>query len=84
MDDLIQRRREQRRRFMRELYARTDADVGAFVSGGDIGEELGLDESETRRFLEYFHEKGWVWVDDFKAGMLRITAAGIDHVEDSA
>lgn len=66
---------------MRELYARTEADVGAFVSGGDIGVELRLDPAETRRFLEYFHEKGWVWVDDFKEGTLRITAAGIDQVE---
>ena len=81
MDELIQRRRELRRRFMAELYRRTDAGVAEFVSAAEVAGELGLDAAEQRRFLEYFHEKGWVWVDDFREGVVRITAAGIDAVE---
>lgn len=81
MDDQIQRRRDLRRRFMLELYQRTEAGVAEFVSGQDVGHALELDPAELRRFLEYFHEKGWVWVDDFREGVVRITAAGIDAVE---
>lgn len=66
---------------MAELYRRTDAGVAEFVSAGELADELELDSAELRRFLEYFHEKGWIWVDDFREGVVRITVSGIDAVE---
>jgi predicted transcriptional regulator len=36
---------------------------------------------ETRKILAYLEEKGYVLVDDHRAGVVRITAEGIDAVE---
>jgi predicted transcriptional regulator len=84
MSDAMRRRREQRREFLRRLYARVDGSVSTFVDARDIAAELELSEGEARIIFEYLEEKGLVFVDDHRAGTLRITAAGVDEVEGEA
>ena len=81
MTDSIQIRREQRREFLKQLYLRVDGSVSEFVAAYDLAAGLGIDEAEARKILEYFEEKAFVMVDDYRAGIVRITAAGVDAVE---
>jgi DNA-binding MarR family transcriptional regulator len=60
-----------------------DASVSEFVNGYDLAEHLGIDRAETAKLFSYFEEKGFIKVDDHREGTLRITAAGIDHVEEN-
>ncbi len=78
----IEARRRQRAAFLSRLYDTVDGDVSAFVSAWDIADEIGMDRAEARRVVEYFAEKGLVHVDDHRSGTVRLTAAGVDHVED--
>lgn len=84
MSEDMRRRREQRREFLRRLYAQVDGSVSTFVDAHAIGAEIGLDEAGTRNVFEYLEEKGLVFVDDHRAGTLRITADGVDAVESEA
>jgi hypothetical protein len=84
MSESIQRRREHRRAFLRLLYEEADGSVSEFVSAFDIGATLGIDDTESRKIFEYLEEKGYVMVDDHRAGIVRITAAGVDEVESDA
>lgn len=84
MTNPIQRRREHRRQLLRRLYAAVDGSVSDFVDAYELGASLGLDDAETRRIFEYLEEKGWIMVDDHRAGVVRITAIGIDEVESEA
>jgi predicted ArsR family transcriptional regulator len=83
MSESIRRRREHRALFLRRLYDAVDGSVSEFVSASAIGDTLGIDATETRRIFEYLEEKGYVMVDDHRNGIIRITAAGIDQVEES-
>jgi hypothetical protein len=74
-------RQTNRRALLEALYASTEADVRMFVAAFELGSELRMDPVETGRALAYLEEKGLVLVDDYKSGMTRITAAGIDAVE---
>jgi predicted transcriptional regulator len=80
-DGRIQQRRQSRADFMTRLYETVDASVSTFVNAFEIAEQLGLDAAEGRRIIEYLKEKGYIHIDDHKLGVVRITAAGIDHVE---
>jgi hypothetical protein len=84
MSDEMRRRREQRREFLRRLYAHVDGSVSEFVDANAIGAGIGLDATATRNIFEYLEEKGFVFVDDHRAGTLRLTAAGVDEVEAEA
>jgi predicted ArsR family transcriptional regulator len=84
MTNPMQRRREQRREFLKRLYARVDGSISEFVSAHELGAELGIDQDESRRIFEYLEEKGFVKVDDHRAGIVRMTAAGVDEVESRA
>lgn len=84
MSESIHKRREARREFLRRLYLRVDGSVTEFVPGFDVGAELELEDSETRRIFEYLEEKGFVKVDDHRAGIVRLTADGVDEVEAQA
>jgi predicted ArsR family transcriptional regulator len=84
MSDSIQRRRERRREFLRQLYLRVDGSISEFVNAYELGTELGIDEVEVRKIFEYLEEKQLVMVDDHRAGIVRITAAGVDEVESRA
>jgi hypothetical protein len=76
-----QNRQRNRHALLDSLYESAEADVRAFVPAFDIGSELGMDAAETGRALAYLEEKGLVMVDDFKTGIVRVTATGIDVVE---
>lgn len=68
---------------MEAIYARTDGSVSDFVPAFELAEELGIDGAEAARAIAYLEEKGWVSIDDHRAGILRITADGVDWVETS-
>jgi len=80
----MQQRRDRRRDLLARLYLRVDGSVTEFVSAWDLGAELGMDEAESRKIIEYLEEKGFVMVDDHRAGIVRMTAAGVDEVESRA
>lgn len=84
MSDAMQQRRQRRSAFLERLYDRVDGSVSEFVSAHEIGAGLGIDEAESRRIFEYYEEKGFVMVDDHRAGIIRLTAAGVDEVEAGA
>jgi hypothetical protein len=81
MSDAMKQRREQRRTFLIGLYEQTGGSVSAFVNAYELGVAIGLHEAETRKIFEYLEEKGWVMVDDHRAGTIRLTANGVDEVE---
>jgi DNA-binding MarR family transcriptional regulator len=81
MNERIAERRRQREEFLARLYHEVDASVTLFVSAFDLADELGLDREEAARVVAYFEEKGLLKVDDHRAGVLRLTAAGVDEVE---
>lgn len=81
MTSEMEERREARRRFLRRLYERADADVNAYEDGHEIAAELGIPEREAERFTRYFEEHGYVQNVSSAGLTLRITAAGIDSVE---
>lgn len=84
MTDSMQQRRERRRELLKRLYLRVDGSVTDFVSAWELGAELGMEETESRKVIEYLEEKGYVMVDDHRAGIVRMTAAGVDEVETRA
>lgn len=84
MNDAMRQRRRLRRAFLQQLYDRVDGSVSEFVTAQDIGAALDVDEAESRRIFEYLEEKGFVMVDDHRAGIIRLTAAGVDEVEAEA
>jgi CTP-dependent riboflavin kinase len=77
----IQKRIQSRAEFMARLYESVDASVSTFVSAFEIADALGVSADEGKRIMEYLKEKGYIHIDDHKLGIIRITAAGIDHVE---
>ncbi len=74
-------RRRRRHVFLAALYARTDGHVAEFVSAPEVAVELGLEAPELERIIAYLEERQWIAVDDHRAGIVRITAAGVDRVE---
>jgi hypothetical protein len=77
----IKERRERRQQFLRTLYEEVDGSVNEFVDGLELAGGLGADVAEGRRIIAYLEEKGLLKVDDHKAGIVRITADGVDAVE---
>jgi hypothetical protein len=82
-DALLRQRRLDRHRFLAALYARSDADVGAYEDGRDLADGLGIPLPEAERIVRYLEERGFVQHLGGGGLTLRITAAGIDHVESS-
>lgn len=83
MQDEMARRRRWRADFMLRLYELAGGGVSEYLPAYDITDPMGIDRNEARKILEYLEEKGWVRVDDYRAGTLRLTADGIDRVETS-
>jgi Mn-dependent DtxR family transcriptional regulator len=79
-EDFAERRRR-RSELLEALYRATDGDVAEFVAVGDLAEPLGIEPGELRRIVGYLEERHWIVVDDHKAGIVRITADGVDRVE---
>ncbi len=74
-------RRRRRHVFLEALYARTDGHVAEFASAPDVAAELGIEAAELERIVAYLEERQWIAVDDHRAGIVRITAEGVDRVE---
>ena len=81
MREDIKQRRQKRADFLARLYEMVDGSVSTFVSAFEIADAVGVDAAEAVRIIEYLKEKQWLHIDDHKLGIVRITAAGIDHVE---
>jgi Mn-dependent DtxR family transcriptional regulator len=83
-ETLLRARRQWRRQLLRALYDRAAGSVSEFVPAFDLAADLGIEASEAARIVAYLAEKGWVFVDSHRDGIVRITAAGVDEVESSA
>ena len=84
MSDEIRRRRELRRRFLERLYEASEEGASEYLDGYELAEELSLSRQEAERVVRYLEDHGWVRKAGSHGMTLRITAAGIDHVETSA
>ncbi|HEX9109233.1 MAG TPA: hypothetical protein VF832_18430 [Longimicrobiales bacterium] len=74
-------RRGRRQAFLAALYRQTDGHGAEFVSAHDLAGELGIAEAELARIVAYLEERQWIAVDDHRAGIVRLTADGVDQVE---
>ncbi len=74
-------RRRRRQAFLEALYHQTDGHVAEFVSARDIAAALAIPEEELARIMAYLEERHWIAVDDHRAGIVRLTALGLDQVE---
>lgn len=81
--DRIAARRAMRAEFLRRLYERVDGSVSEFVNGYELTDAIGIDRTEAGRLFAYFEEKGLIRVDDHREGTLRLTADGVDRVEEA-
>ena len=76
-------RRRRRQAFLEALYRQTDGHVAEFVQAREPAAQLGIGEEELARILAYLEERQWIAVDDHRAGIVRLTADGVDQVEGS-
>ena len=74
-------RRRRRQVFLQALYRQTDGHVAEFVAAQELAAELRIGEAELARILAYLEERQWIAVDDHRAGIVRLTADGVDQVE---
>jgi hypothetical protein len=81
MNDDMRLRRERRSVLLRSIYDTADASVTEFVSAYDLSAAQEVPPEEARKAIAYLEEKGYLLVDDHRAGIVRITAEGIDAVE---
>ncbi len=81
MNDEMRTRRDRRGALLKSIYDAADASVTEFVSAYDLAAAQGVEQEEARKAIAYLEEKGFLMVDDHRAGVVRITAGGIDAVE---
>jgi CTP-dependent riboflavin kinase len=84
MSDEIRRRRENRRRFLEHLYRSSEEESTEYQDGYDVAEALGIGRQDAERIVRYLEDHGFVTKTGRTGLVLRITAQGIDHVEDAA
>ena len=84
MDDAVRERRENRRRFLEQLYRSSEEEGSVYEDGYAVAEELGLSRQDAERIVRYLEDHGWVKGMSGPGLMLRITARGIDHLETGA
>ena len=41
----------------------------------------GIEPGELERIVAYLEDRQWIAVDDYRAGIVRLTADGVDRVE---
>ena len=80
MED-FRKRREARSILLRSIYDTAEGSVTEFVSAWDLAAAQGVEPAEASRIVAYLEEKGYLLVDDHRAGVVRITANGVDAVE---
>ncbi|MEO5510187.1 MAG: hypothetical protein ABIV28_05130 [Longimicrobiales bacterium] len=81
MNEDMRLRRDRRSVLLRSVYETADASVTEFVSAYDLASSQDVPAAEARKIIAYLEEKGYLLVDDHRAGVVRITASGIDAVE---
>lgn len=81
MSDGIHERRRLRAALLVRLYHEVDGSVTQFVHAFDVAAELGMAQAEAAKAMAYLEERGHVKVDDHRAGVLRLTASGVDEAE---
>lgn len=84
MTDEIRRRRENRRRFLEHLYRSSEEESTEYQDGYDVAEALEINRQDAERIVRYLEDHGFVTKTGRTGLVLRITAAGIDHVEAAA
>lgn len=81
MSDAIRARRESRRRFLEYLYRASEEEASEYRDGYEAADELGISRQDVERIVRYLEDHGFVAKTGRTGLVLRITAAGIDHVE---
>lgn len=81
MNDAVRARRESRRRFLDYLYRCSEEEDTEYRDGYEVAEELGISRQDAERIVRYLEDHGFVTKTGRTGLVLRITAAGIDHVE---
>ena len=84
MSDAVRARRENRRRFLEHLYRCSEEEDTEYRDGYEVAEELGIGRQDAERIVRYLEDHGFVTKTGRTGLVLRITAAGIDHVESAA
>ncbi|HEX6042166.1 hypothetical protein, partial [Longimicrobium sp.] len=74
-------RRENRRRFLDYLYRCSEEEATEYRDGYEVADELGISRHDAERIVRYLEDHGFVMKTGRTGLVLRITAAGIDHVE---
>ena len=81
MSDEIRRRRENRRRFLEQLYRSSEEESTEYQDGYEVAEALGIGRQDAERIVRYLEDHAFVTKTGRTGLVLRITAQGIDHVE---
>ena len=84
MSDAIRARRENRRRFLASLYRASEEEDTEYQDGYEVAEALDITRQDAERIVRYLEDHGFVTKTGRTGLVLRITAAGIDHVETAA
>ncbi|HLM68574.1 MAG TPA: hypothetical protein VK358_13640 [Longimicrobium sp.] len=84
MSDAVRARRENRRRFLEYLYRCSEEEATEYRDGYEVADELGISRQDAERIVRYLEDHGFVLKTGRTGLVLRITAAGIDHVEAAA
>ena len=79
----IAERRANRRRFLAYLYRCSEEELSEYQDGYEVAEILGLARPDAERIVRYLEDHGFV-VKSGTGMVVRITARGIDHVEEEA
>jgi DNA-binding MarR family transcriptional regulator len=81
VSDDVRARRENRRRFLEYLYRCSEQEDTEYRDGYEVADELGITRQDAERIVRYLEDHGFVTKTGRTGLVLRITAAGIDHVE---
>ena len=81
MNEEMRARRRARSVLLHSIYQEASGSVTEFVSAYDLAAAQEVDPAEAVRIVAYLEEKGYLLVDDHRAGLVRITAEGVDAVE---
>jgi biotin operon repressor len=81
VSEAIRARRENRRRFLDYLYRCSEEEATEYRDGYEVADELGISRQDAERIVRYLEDHGYVIKTGRTGLVLRITAAGIDHVE---
>lgn len=84
LEEVLRRRRENRRRFLERLYRSSEEEGAVYEDGYVIAEELGLTRHDAERIARYWEDLEYLKNTSGTGLTLRITARGIDHVETGA